>query len=192
MPVALHINLYLCLAASLFALCTTLVLTLFLTDLSLKYNICSSPGDWLISRGLGTTIHFCTGSQTQDALFSACSWDPRLPVVFSETLWHHQDSLQQLLCVPLLKGNPEGHFITIIIITILHRGCQRGVITAMPVSRAPRALAVHLTATAAGAQNPPNQPAAPQMWLQQIKGAFHDCDSLLEEAVCCWIFSDGV
>lgn len=110
------------------------------------------------------------------------------PASFSQRLWHYQDSLQQLLCVQLLKGNPEAHFIIIIIITILHRGCQRGIITAMPVSRAPRALAVHLAAAAARAQSPPSQPAIPKLWLQQIKGAFHDCDSLLEEAVYCWIF----
>lgn len=82
MPIALPINLYLRLTASLFALCTALVLTLFPADLSLKYNICSSPGDWLISHGLATTLHLCTGSETQDVLFSPCSWDPRLPCVF--------------------------------------------------------------------------------------------------------------
>lgn len=48
-----------------------LVLTLLLADLSLKSNICSRPGDWLISHGVATTIHPSTGSKTQGRLVFA-------------------------------------------------------------------------------------------------------------------------
>lgn len=180
-------------------MCIGLVLTLFLADLSLKSNICSSPGDWLISRSLATTVRFPTGSKTQDALFSPCYWDPRLssevlrPPPFSERLWHYQDSLQLLLYVQLLRGNPEGCFaiISIIIITILRRGCQKGIIAYVPMSgstKYPLAVPLAHTAAAARTASPPNQPASPKLWLRQIKGAFYGCDSLLEEAVYCWIF----
>lgn len=179
MSIALHINLYLCLTASLFALCTALVLTLFPADLSLKYNICSSPGDWLISHGLATTIHLCTGSKTQDTLFSLCSWDPRLPFVFlTEAVTLPRQFTTAAMC-SLIKRKSWGTF---------HYYYYYYYYFAQRLSKRDNHSHACKQSSECSAQSPPNQPAIPKLWLQQIKGAFHDSDSLLEEAVYCWIF----
>lgn len=188
MPIALHINLYLCLAASLFALWIMLVLTLFLADLSLKYNICSSPGDWLISRGLASAIHFCTGSETQDALFPLCSWEPRLPFIFLRGC----DTTRQFTAAPVCSvikrkswGTFHDNYYYYYYYYFAQRLSQRD--NHSHASEQSTKCPGRGSCSRQGTE-PPDQPAIPKLGLQPIQGALQDCDSLLEEAVHCWMF----